>query len=331
MKEVRLLPASVCSRILLVALGIVSSSPALAVTLFTPPGDGSLSVGVDAYGSFGSSIGAGASNLNYDPVGAVGSSGTTFQSGLAIGFGGPRTFLTTGFIGSSGGLPNPGFLTTSPTQATSSFSFGGLSFALTQVVSELSGPGGNRIGSQLRQDYSITNNGSSTIAFDLVRYIDGDLLFDGTISDGGGLLPAGGDTVYFETDAGGSGATDTTFVGILLQGGETPADGSFDVRQFAALRTDIISGAQLLEQVLGDANGDGFIDPGNEYDVTLAVRKVFELGPGQSADVTTFTFAGSGPPAEAIPSPEPMAALSWVVVIGIGAVTAKKWRVRRRA
>jgi hypothetical protein len=306
-------------------------NPALGAVLFTPPGDGSLSVGVDAYGSFGSSVGGvGTSDLVYNPVGALGPAGTTFQSGLAIGFGGSRTFLTTGNIGGSGGLADPGFVTTTPTQATSSFSFGGLSFALTQVVSELSNAGGDRIGSQLRQDYSITNNTAAAISFDLVRYIDGDLAFDGSIADGGGLLNAGGNTVYFETDAGGGGSAATTFVGVLLAGGETPSDGAFDVRSFSGLRSSVVSGAQLLEQVLGDTDGDGFIDPGNEYDVTLAVRRLFQLDPGETVGATTFTFAGSGPPVDVIPSPEPMAVLSWVLVMSVGAVTAKCWQGRRR-
>jgi hypothetical protein len=96
------------------------------------------------------------------------------------------------------------------------------------------------------------------------------------------------------------------------------------------LRSDIISGGQLLEQVLGDIDGDGFIDPGNTYDVTLAVRQTFQLDPGESTTVTTITFAGSGPPIDVIPSPEPIAAVSWALVTIVGVVTAKWWQSRRR-
>src|SRR5688500_15845881 len=57
----------------------VAYSPGTApVTLTTGTGDRSLSVTVDGYGSFGSSTPAG--DAIYDPIGAIGPSGTVYES-----------------------------------------------------------------------------------------------------------------------------------------------------------------------------------------------------------------------------------------------------------
>jgi hypothetical protein len=97
------------------------------VNLNTSFGDGGVVIGVDGYGSFGSAIsGSGTTDAFYDPIGttiSVQPSQTTFQSGVAIGFGGTtRTFLTTGSIVSSSPLlPNPGFTSLSPANVQSKF------------------------------------------------------------------------------------------------------------------------------------------------------------------------------------------------------------------
>ncbi|MFT5524937.1 MAG: hypothetical protein ACI9HK_002901, partial [Pirellulaceae bacterium] len=73
----------------------------LLATLTNAPGDGTLSVVVDGYGSFGSNVGFSAGDALFDPVGNVGALGTTFESGIAVRIGnaGARQFLTTGLIG----------------------------------------------------------------------------------------------------------------------------------------------------------------------------------------------------------------------------------------
>lgn len=192
--------------------------------LFTPAGDGGVRVLVDPLGAFGSST-AGA-NAFYDPVGAIGSSGTTFESGVAIRFGdtGGRSFLSVGDIRGSGNLRSPGFTTVSNTSAESSFSFGDLDFDLTQTVDTLLTEG-ERTGSFLNQTYTITNPGDEAVTFELVRYIDGDLVFDGSFQDGGGLLTQDGREILFETDTAGEPETSTTFIGITSEGGVTDAPG----------------------------------------------------------------------------------------------------------
>jgi hypothetical protein len=44
--------------------------------------------------------------------------------------------------------------------------------------------------------YTITNPTDSPIDFELLRYIDGDLLFNGTFTDGGGRLFVNGLETY---------------------------------------------------------------------------------------------------------------------------------------
>lgn len=96
--------------------------------LSTGSGDGSLNVDLDGYGSFGSVV-LPSGDAIYDPIGTIGAASTTFESGVAIRLGnsGPRQFLTSGFIGSSGGLAAPP-ISGSSTTATSSFAFGSLNF-----------------------------------------------------------------------------------------------------------------------------------------------------------------------------------------------------------
>ena len=144
------------------------------VNLNTSFGDGGVVIGVDGYGSFGSAIsGSGTTDAFYDPIGttiSVQPSQTTFQSGVAIGFGGTtRTFLTTGsIVNSSPLLPNPGFTSLSPANVQSKFTFNGLDFELTQTVTDLIVLGARK-GSLLTQAYRITNPGPATTGFELIR------------------------------------------------------------------------------------------------------------------------------------------------------------------
>jgi len=275
--------------------------------LSTGIGDGSLTVGVDGYGSFGSAVGGVETDIaSYDPIGSLAAASTTFESGVAIRFGstGTRQFLTSGSIGSSGGLPSVS-ITGSGTIATSTFTLGGLSFELLQTVAPMVDDLGGRTGSILGQSYRVTNIGNTAIDFELIRYLDGDLFFDGTLVDGGGRIFLSGSEFLFETDAGGTGATNTTFVGIDTFGGTVPTTNRFEVDSFSGLESRIIDGTALDDLVARDGDRNGFVDVGSEYDVTLGLRNVFNLAPGASASYTTRTVFGSGTPGDvsiAIPS-----------------------------
>lgn len=268
--------------------------------LTTGSGDGDVTVNVDAFGAFGSSVFQSASigDAIYNPVGPTPASGTTFASGLAfrLGDSGPRQFLTTGFIEGSGGLVNP-LITGDSSSASSTFTIGSLRFELTQAVSPRLDASGQRTGSELAQTYIVTNTGNATADFELVRYIDGDLQFDASINDGGGrIVTASGTEFLFETDAGGGGFTDTTFLGITATGGTFPEQGRFEVDAFSGLVNRIVSGAALDDSVFGDLDGDEFVNAGQEYDVSLALRNRFGLPAGGFATYTSRTLFGSGDP-----------------------------------
>jgi hypothetical protein len=254
-------------------------------TLTTGTGDASLTVSVDAFGTFFTDT--------YDPVGPITAAGATFRSQVAhrVGPTGPRAYLGGASTGPTG----------TPTSCTSSFTIGSLSFSLVQSVAPMF-VGPTQTGSILTQAYTVTNTSAATVDFDLVRYYDGDLGFDGTLIDGGGRLPGPPETL-FETDAGGSGSTSTTFVGLTALGGTIPTTDRFEILSFGPAGTLVLAGTPLGNSIQGDVNADGFIDPGNEYDVVLVLRNVFTLAPGASTVYTTTTIFGSGTPVSAVPGP----------------------------
>ncbi len=257
------------------------------VQLSTPAGDGSVSLRVDAFGSI-------TDDAPYDPVGAGTAAATVFASDVAfrVGTSGTREFLQR----STGN--DPGFVEVDGTSSVkSNFTIGGLNFTLTQSLRELRDGSGTRTGSFLNQTYAISNPGTSPVTFELVRYLDGDLRFDGSLIDGGGRLVAGGREILFETDRAGLPADADTFVGITAEGGNQSSPGRFEIDQFSGLRTRIAAGTALDEQITGDGtDADQFIDDGQGYDVTLALRNLFTLAPGRSTTYTTGTIFGTGVP-----------------------------------
>jgi predicted nucleic acid-binding Zn ribbon protein len=257
-------------------------------------GDGGLTVGVSSTGAFGSNTGVtGASDAQYDPIGIQGVGDTTYQSDLAfrIGSTGARQFLsslaTNAVLGSSTG-----------TVTNSSFIASGLKFELVQAVDDLK-KDGQRTGSSLSQTYKITNPTSQAISFELVRYFDGDLLFDGSLADKGGKVTRNGQDILFETDSGDDASAPTTFVGITAKGGTDIASNRLEIGAFSSLRSRILSGNPLSDLIQGDTNGDSFID-GAAYDVTPAFRNVFEVAAGQSTTYVTETIFGSGAPNQVV-------------------------------
>ncbi len=279
--------------------GVMSSS---LLTLTTGSGDGGLTVQVDGFGVFG--VGAvsaiGGAIADYDPVGPLPAADAVFESFLAF-----RTSTT----GIRDAIGNPRFssppsspavlinpITGDAVQATSRFSIGSLIVDLTQRVEPTLDATGARIGSRLIQTYSIANPTAVSAFLDLVRFNHADLLFDGSARDGGGvLLDSSGQPTLFVTDPGSVGSTSTTFVGITATGGQTQATDLFAVDRFSLLSDAVLAGTRLPGTVVGDGNGDGFIDFGNEYDVALALRNLLTINAGQSAVYETSTIFGNQP------------------------------------
>ena len=278
-------------------------------TLTTGVGEGDVTVTVDGYGAFGSDLFGSENEAFFNPVGQIETAGTTFESAVALSSGNNGfSFLSTEPLGPRGDGPNEPGEEVDPepvgddNRADSSFIIRGLQFELTQTVSPVFN-GSLRVGARLTQQYVITNVSEVPASFDLIRYLDGDLLFDGSIGDGGGRIETGDTEALFETDAGGTASTSTTFMGITTSGGLQPTEHRFEIDQFPLTLFKILgqSGAQLSDTVVGDLiDDDGFIDPGMEYDVTLALRNVFLLEPGASETYTTETTFGSGRPQEAV-------------------------------
>ncbi len=102
-------------------------------------GDGSVTVDVDGYGSFGrDQEGTATGDAIIDQIGPLGTTELIYESGTAIGVGAgafaDRRFLTDGSIGNGGFLPSVNVsVSADGTSATSSFALAGLSGSLVQV------------------------------------------------------------------------------------------------------------------------------------------------------------------------------------------------------
>lgn len=302
-----------------ILLVVAVRADSAVVTLVSPGGDntvdGGLSVTLDPYGAFGSSAGP-AGNAYFNPPGAIGSAGTTYESALFVRSPSYANFLADGGIGSSGYLPSIAFDSTGTSEAGSSFAQGGLDFVLTQMVLDTF-TGGVKTGSSLEQAYSITNPGGSSVTLELTRYVDGDLYFaGGFLNDFGG---ESGLTLY-EFDAGDDPSLPTTYLGISTPDGVA----AWEVDSFSGLRSRIISGTPLDDSVAGDLNGDGITDSG--YDVTLALQTDLTIGAGGTVSFTSVTDWGYGSIEEVTTVPEP----GTLFLLGTGLAGLAGYGLRRR-
>jgi subtilisin-like proprotein convertase family protein len=261
------------------------------------PGDASVKVGVDGYGSFGWAVADGDDAI-FDPLGSIAAAGTTYQSMVAVGPAlGHRTFLSSEY------LPTSPLVTGGPSLGTSDFVYNNLLFHLTQSLQTLNNAAGVRIGSRLVQTYTITNIGLLAQTFDMVRYFDGDLDFDGSIDDGGGRLTVNGNEIMFEIDSATGRYDPTTFVGITATGG-TPSANRYEADYFPYLRHQVIAGTNLDQVIENDGpDPDQFVDAGQGYDITLALANIFNLAPGEVGVYTTSTLFGTGTPDETVEVP----------------------------
>ncbi|HLL89377.1 MAG TPA: Calx-beta domain-containing protein, partial [Tepidisphaeraceae bacterium] len=258
-------------------------------TIGVGSGDGSLSVTVDAYGAYGSATPAG--NAFYDPIGAVGSSGTTYESAVYLST--LDAYLAEGSLGTPEGgaaLPGATFTSTSGTSATSTFTIGTLEFTLVQTVLAAT----SSTQTTLRQTYTIKNVGTAPASFDLVRHVDGDMSFKPGLQDYAGATA--NRRFVFEFDTADDPAASSGYFGLTRAGDGTYL--GYAVQPFRY--TDEIAGAngipiQDLNRVNGDVNGDRLSD--TAYDVTISQHDRFASVPvGATVTYTTNTLFGEGSP-----------------------------------
>ncbi len=189
--------------------------------------------------------------------------------------------------------------------------FGGatdLSFDLTQLASSLGGGV-----AQLRQDYTITNDGAGPISFVLVRNYDGDLLWDsdfsndevGTTMHGAGL----GSYVYMQEAniPGDTGVTLSCTSATKYYGGKNGVEPPLGFPAFG-FGTDVqiwenggipTSWVNYIAGVDYDVNGDsGEFPPGvgDPADGFTGMEWEVSLDPGESTTLTLNTTYGQSTP-----------------------------------
>jgi hypothetical protein len=249
-------------------------------TLSNGTGDGSLTVTVDPFGAFGSATAAGIAL--YDPVGSKRNASSVYQS--AVYFDQLGYFLNAldGIYG--GSLKGKALNQVSKQKAVSEFNVKNFNFKLTQTLNDKTSKG-----TIFTQEYKIKNNTGSTQTFYLIRHIDGDLLFDGTLNDTGGASEDG--KTLFEFDSGEDIRNTSTFVGIRNQGGYINL--GYEVTSYPYI-DDIIYGGEdaLHNEVRGDNDKNGITD--YPYDITLSLGNMFtNVDSGQTVTFKTETIFGA--------------------------------------
>ena len=253
----------------------VNGSTAFSTAASCDSSVGDISLELDVYGSYGSAAPT-SSPANFDPAGDqpdVGAKKTVYES---------MPFLCVDQNGSATGrwladeLSPPSYVAERQGDTmTSTFTYAGV-----QVRQEATFECNT-----LRQCWTFTNNtGAPITSVSITPYIDGDLFFNGTISDYGGTS-AGIPRKIFEYDEGDDPDAPTT---QLVLYGDDPQDSyltSWEIAQFSESKTRIanVSGGcpQLRNGLRNssnnstDNNNDLFTD--SAYDVTLAMR--FDTGP----------------------------------------------------
>jgi hypothetical protein len=285
-----------------------------SATLRNDPGDGTVFLTTDGYGSFGANVGVEHSDAFYDPVdGAIplDRMGTTGESGVAIGFDGQaRTFLTSGNIEGSGGLPQVDVNQTSLTTSFSSFTFNGLNFDLVQSLTNVVDAQSNQIGSLLTQQYLITNATGQVQTFDMLRYLNGDLLFDGTTDDLAGRFVDPTRDVLYQLDRTLGFRNAETLIGISALGGQVVDTSIYRIDEVPELANEMILGLDPDNRIAEDNDDSGETD--FPYDVSVVYRNQYELEPGEQARYTTSTMWGVIP-------------IDLVVLPDLGGISGTKW------
>lgn len=167
----------------------------------------------------------------------------------------------------------------------------GLSLRLTQSVSPVAAGT-----STLTQTYELTNSGSQALPLGVVRYLDGDLAFDGVSTDRAGATADGARLFQLDEDELPARASSLLAIAGSLAGDSTPERWTvqpYDYRTTIAPNLGIPSTDSGV--VFGDGNADLFSDA--PFDATLTQQWTHNLQPGTTTTYTTTTqFGGNGAP-----------------------------------
>jgi hypothetical protein len=328
----------------------------LLATLTNGNGDGQLFVQVNEQGAFGNANTLAVNLANppqgntvddalFNPPGARGQAGTTYESGLAIRLlgGTTRQFLTAGTIGGTGnnqsgfffdasvGLPqnnlerNSRFFwpnnVTRPSGGNQVPAGAQLQFDLRQTLVDLTFSGAQD-GTALVQQYTVTNVSGNTLSFELIRYWDGDIFAGGSpLLDGGGRrifdVRRGVDGVFQSDVANNNPAQDPTFIEIQSSLDNVPrtqrwevglAGNVLPVKPAGPLLQAIIAGTALADDVTpaaADADANNIRDVGADADVAVALRQEFVDLPNNQQVVFISTTVFGHPPQTAVNPPPP--------------------------
>lgn len=256
-------------------------------TLTTGAFDGDITIaGLDAAGEFGSG------NEIFDPIRPIDPpvNDVIFDSDI---------YLRVGTTGTRTALSSFNSLIGSATELSSSFSNSALTIDLVQTVDVLDDFVGNRIGSQLTQTYSVTNASTTAVTYEFVRYNNAFMrLFPGVTNDGGGrIIGPNGVEIFFESTGLATPGATVSFVGITGIGGNPVPTNRFEFGPFASTFAAINSGGALSDSFNSgfgpaDTDGDDIVDV-PIFNAEVAVRNVFTLAPGATADYTTHTLFGT--------------------------------------
>ena len=247
--------------------------------------DGALSVEVDALGAFGSAV-ANNGVARFNPPGPVAPASTTFTSNLYVNV--PDRLLDHECTDGPTDV-----ITTSPTELVTRQTIGALEYGVAQSLAPIQ----DSASSTLTQTYTIKNVSPDPIpTLTLVRHIDGDLLFDGTLVDGGGASADG--SSLFEFDSSDDPANPSTFVGITGALGGDPSPARWTIQPYN-YRGTLVGNDGIPDTddgvVFNDTDDDRIVD--TAFDVTLSQQwGTTSLAPGASVVFTTVTRFGQRPP-----------------------------------
>jgi hypothetical protein len=246
--------------------------------------DGALRVTVDALGAFGSAVQWGGP-AEFNPPGPIGSASTTFTSNLYASA--PDRLLNHDCADGPTDV-----ISQTATSFVTRQTIGGLELNVAQNLAPIQ----DSSSSTLTQTFTIRNVSPDPIpALALVRHIDGDLLFDGTLVDGGGASADG--SSLFEFDSSDDPANPSTFVGITGALGGDPSPDRWTIQPYN-YQGVLVANDGIPDTddgvVHNDTDDDRIVD--TPFDVTLSQQWNAALAPGASVVFTTATRFGQRPP-----------------------------------